>query len=562
MKSKNKPEVILVQPSGMYWQPGVSRGHSTSDAYELALLNHYLKKEGIESDYLVQRPLGTNKDFYQGTKRITPAAPDIDKLAEEISQGNPRVVGIEAMSCYSDNAIKLASQIKARNKDIVIVTGGYHPSGYPEMLQDAKGNIDYAVLGAGEKTLTNLVKSILSGVKPSKGRQVRALPQIGENSRRTAINQSAYALINNGEVQLVGRLESDLIESFDKIGIPERKMEYQDGSVSGVLSIIPPNKQVMATTQTRRGCDGGCTYCASSNVYGKKGNKLFSGSNVRSASNVVSELEYLSRLGINFIFFTDPTFNEDGKYMKELARGIIEAKKQGTISSEMALYAMLRPFSQKQMEQRGLSLEQYKLLRQAGFTRIAFGVESPDNETLKTFGRSNTLSDLERHLEEIHNCGMFTRGFMMYGHEKETPESLSRYVDVMKSLHVDEWRLSPMAPFVGTISGDAFLARQEKRDFTKHDALYPVVVPGAIKQKFSSAGFSAEDEARAFMINWQKATIKSVYESEEWKARMKEKYQRFPELREGIDFYLNYLKNNLGDSFNNNSNTGEGKNGI
>ena len=48
------------------------------------------------------------------------------------------------------------------NKEVIIVVGGYHPSGYPEMLKDANGDIDYAVLGAGEKSFANL---LLTGIK-------------------------------------------------------------------------------------------------------------------------------------------------------------------------------------------------------------------------------------------------------------------------------------------------------------------------------------------------------------------------------------------------------------
>lgn len=49
------------------------------------------------------------------------------------------------------------------------------------------------------------------------------------------------------------------------------------------------------------------------------------------------------------------------------------------------------------------------------------------------------------------------------------------------------------------------------------------------------------------MINWQKSTLKSVYTSKEWKTRMKEKGQKFPELREGIDFFLKYLSESFGE---------------
>src|SRR3989344_2836555 len=109
---EKQTEVILVQPSGEEWQPGSTRGHSTSDAYELALLNQALEDAGISSDYIVQRPKGTNREFYQGTKRITPSAPSLETLANGILEKQPRVIGLEVMSCYETNARELAKKIK------------------------------------------------------------------------------------------------------------------------------------------------------------------------------------------------------------------------------------------------------------------------------------------------------------------------------------------------------------------------------------------------------------------------------------------------------------------
>ena len=543
-KTAKQTQVILVQPSGKDWQPGSSRGHSTSDAYELVLLNQALNDSGITSDYLIQRPLGTNREFYSGTKRITPDAPNLEALTNEIIERNPVVVGIEVMSCYEANARELAKKIKEKSPYVKIVVGGYHPSGYPEILKDSKGCIDFAILGAGERTLVNLTREIIAGRNPFEGRQLRNLPKLGDPTRRFSINESAYAVFNGNDVQLVKRLDSDLIKSFDELGIPKRKMEYQEGSVSGVLARITPDEQVAATMQTRRGCYAGCTYCASSNVYGVKGKKIFSDSNVKSPPNVIKELEYLSGMGINFVFFTDPTFNEDGKHMKEICEGIIKAKNKGTISKEMALYAMFVPFNKEQMERRSLSFDQYSLIKEAGFTRIAFGVESPNDEVLRLMGRNNTISDLEVHLQGVHNSGIFTRGFMMWGHEGETIESLSKYENTMKRLSVDEWRLAPMAPFVGTTTGDAYLVNQAERDFSKYDAIYPVVIPSEIRTHFGS-----DEETRKYLIEWQKQILKSVYCSREWEDRIQDLYQRFPELREGIDFYRTYLQENLGEAF-------------
>lgn len=529
-------DVILVQPSGKHWQPGISRGQSTSDGYELALLVQALNDAGISSEYFIQRPLGRNQDFYQGTKRVIPNPPSLEALTDEILNRKPRMVGIEVMSCYEENARALARMLKERADNITIVAGGYHPNGYPEMLRDAKGDIDYLVLGPGEKGLINLAHAVLKGENPLEGRTINLLPNLGLHDRSRLLNQSAYASINNRDILLAKRQIGDMLNNFDELQFPLRKREYQEGAVSGVLANITPDKQVMATMQTRRGCFAACTYCATSSMYGLSGKKLFTGSQARKVEKIVEELKYLSHMGVNFVFFTDPTFNEAGAHLEGIANGIISAKLGGEVAENTAFYAMFFPFNQEAMKKRGLTFQQYAHLKKAGFTRIAFGVESPRDDVLTEMKRRNTLSDLEMHLNAAHESGIFTRGFMMYGHETETMDSLAAYEDVMKNLPIDEWRIAPMTPFVGTLTGDRYLAKQERIDFSKHDAEYPIIIPEEIRRHHSS-----EDEARQFLLDWQRKLLQSIYRSSIWQKRMHETWDKFPKLRGGIEFYLEHL---------------------
>lgn len=535
-----KFDVVLVEPSGDFWKPGVTRGQSVSDGYALALMTGELEKRGISADYLIQRPIGTNEDFYQGTQRTLPPAPTIKDLAQRVVDAEAKIVGIASKTCYAHNAIELAREIKKRSPKTMIVAGGYHPSGWPEILSDSKGAFDLVVLGAGEKVFGNLCEDMLNGRDPTENRPLEFVPELDNPNRIQTLNKGAISYMCGERIVQANRTDRDFYETVDDIPIPKRKLEQQEGCVSGVLSRTIPPKQTTATTQTTRGCQGNCSYCSTGNIYGVGGKRL-ANCNSRSPENVIKELRGLSQMGVNFVFFTDPTFNQDGQHMTQIAKRIIEEKKAGTLNPDMDFYALLTPFNEEQMKARGLDYSQYSALKQAGFSRLGLGVESTQELALEHLNRRNTLSDLEKHLEKIHQNGMFVRGFLMYGHEDETPESLAQYPEVMKNLSVDEWRIAPLTPAVGTQMGNDFLVNNLQVDFKNFDSVYPVSLPKAILDQYGSHEEAAQD-----LMKWQRNVLKQVYQSPEWNARINETHQNFPELREGIDFFRSYLDETFG----------------
>ena len=110
-------------------------------------------------------------------------------------------------------------------------------------------------------------------------------------------------------------------------------------------------------------------------------------------------------------------------------------------------------------------------------------------------------------------------------------------VDEIPPIHLGFLRFLVATPIMVLI---LFISKKEI-DFSKHNANTPIVIPEAIKQ-----GFSNDDEARSFLTRWKSDTLRKIYSSSEWNRRIQENFDRFPELREGINFYMAYLKDNLG----------------
>jgi radical SAM superfamily enzyme YgiQ (UPF0313 family) len=539
----NNLDLLFVQPCGDNWAGenekvgkfhGVGQSENTSDGYELAIMATVCKREGIKADYIVDR-----SENEEGLLR----------LIDRITAHNPKIVGIEAMTCYSSNAIYLAKKLKEKNDKIIIFTGGYHPSGYPEMLYDAKSVIDFAFIGAAEKTIVHVTKELLKGNKNVFSARKRAqLPRgrfdgsfsSAENDRLDKlVDSSVLAYLENDVIQLVPREKEDLFNNYDEIPIPERNIEAHDRVVCGVLSVPVPSKQKAATMVLTRGCPNSCSYCQSTNVFGTAAKKSFSDVSVKARSKsigfVLQELEYLSNMGINFVFFTDLLTNSSGDYLKELSGAIVARKKEKKINPDLGFYCMFRPHTEEQQKRLGLDFDIYKYMKAMGVVRIGFGIEFLTDNKLENYNRNYKKSDVYKHLVATSDAGIFIRGLSMYGTPEDTVESFEQYADHMIQLPVDVWRLGPVTPYPGTKYGNENLRRVYKslslpKDFDNFDSNTLVLLP------------NDERLDKKTLLEIRKKVLKKVYNSDIWNQRIREKGEKFPELQDAINYFLSQLK--------------------
>ena len=82
------------------------------------------------------------------------------EVIDRIIKGGPKVAGFSTTSRDHCNLIEVCSGIKKKNPHMVIVVGGPHPSGIPDVLLDLVPQIDYVIQGEGEFPLVELLKLI------------------------------------------------------------------------------------------------------------------------------------------------------------------------------------------------------------------------------------------------------------------------------------------------------------------------------------------------------------------------------------------------------------------
>ena len=212
------------------------------------------------------------------------------EIIRTITEFNPDIVGISVKSVKIPTTIKIAEICKRINKNIIVVTGGFHATNRPEDLLRSE-HIDIVVRGEGEETFLQLVNSISSG---SHG---------FDNINGISFKGTDGAIINTQDRELMGAL--------DNIPFPMRELIW------GYEKYTP---EQLGWIMTSRGCPYDCAYCNSKTIWNRR---------VRFVSlyRIFEEIRHLKKaFNVTHITFMDDSFTVNRKRILEFCQMLIEQK--------------------------------------------------------------------------------------------------------------------------------------------------------------------------------------------------------------------------------------------
>ncbi len=101
-----------------------------------------------------------------------------------------------------------------------------------------------------------------------------------------------------------------------------------------------------------------------------------------------------------------------------------------------------------------LSLEEYRLMRQAGFRMLLFGLESAHQETLDRIRKNNTVARIIDSCKKAKQAGLEPHLTIMFGYPWETKEHARKTLELGKYLlkkgYADTMQATLMVPYPGT----------------------------------------------------------------------------------------------------------------
>lgn len=298
----------------------------------------------------------------------------MDGLKRRVADWRPDIVGITMNTFQTVSARGISAAVKSIDRGILVVAGGPHPSALKTELFASFPDIDVAVVGEGEHTFMDIVA----------GADLRTVPGIccagAENPPRPYAENLDYLPLPD-----LGLVNLKMFAGADPVG-------------------AYPSMFIMAS----RGCPFQCTFCNKS-IWGDK-------VRFRSPELVVREIEWLhERYGVREIFFQDDTFNLKRSWAEEICRLIIARG----LNRKLVFKTPFRANAHL------VDAELLRLVKEAGFWLIFFGVENGNQQMLDAMGKGLKIEDITRAFRLAHEAGLKTIGSFIVGMPGETHETVN-----------------------------------------------------------------------------------------------------------------------------------------
>jgi anaerobic magnesium-protoporphyrin IX monomethyl ester cyclase len=339
--------------------------------------------------------------------RVTCLAADAEQLscdqaAKRILELDVDVVGISTTTLSVNNAKRIWKRIKSDMSNVIGIAGGPHATVFPEELLGA--GFDFVVRGEGESTISEIV-DLLNG--KTKIQEVRGLSYI-----------EAGKMCHNDNRPLISDLDSLPYPAWHYFPLDLYHSEFKKSDLC--LPII-----------TSRGCPGHCVFC----YKGLFGNRF----RVRSPGKIVEEISFfIHRYGIEEFAVVDDSFTSIPIRVTRFCELLLEKK-------------IVIPWSLPSGVRVDTASEQlFSALKSAGCYRIGFGVESGNDDILKSIKKNTTKEQARNAVEMAKNAMLEVYCFFMLGNLEETIDTLNDTIRFAIELNPDVAQFSIATPLPGS----------------------------------------------------------------------------------------------------------------
>ena len=299
---------------------------------------------------------------------------ELQNLCEIISD-DVEVVCIGGMSVDFLKIRKLIFNLKKIYHNITVIIGGGVVTSNSQFVMKHT-QTDFGIVGEGEQSLVMLLDALYN------------------NENYNDLAGLCYKLDDN---TVICNDNKD-IEQLDSVTFPKYELFPKFAKIIKKSKMYPINLS--------RSCPYHCTFCFHTSGVTYR---------TRSIENIMEEIhKVIETFGINHLFIIDELFGAD---KKQFSLFINEMKKLPDISFNVQTRADL------------IDETLVSLCKDAGCTNISIGIESADNQILKSMGKGITIEYMEDKLELILSYGLQTNGNIILGDISETYETASKSID-------------------------------------------------------------------------------------------------------------------------------------
>jgi radical SAM superfamily enzyme YgiQ (UPF0313 family) len=375
-----------------------------------------------------------------------------EHIARAVAQERPDVVALSFLSTTTYPAARrMARRLKAEAPTIPIIVGGPFATLNADRILGDCPDIDCVGVGEGEELLPDYLDHV-----DHQG--------------------SVAGLVWRDGERIVQNAPRPLLRDLDRFPYPDRTtlpIDYLESLPLDVPAVLSLDK--FCTVQTSRGCPYACIYC---DIPALGEGRWRS----RSPEHVLGELQALNDLGYRSIYLTDDHFLINGQRIENICRGIIQRKLEFHWGCEGRVDSV--------------GIEQLRVLREAGCSSLAFGVEAGTQKVLNRLKKKQTPAQVEHAVSEAKRHGIERiHGFFVVGSPDETRADMLESFRFAARLELDTFCFNRLCAYRGTPLWQEYVARgiiDDQRDWHKWfkcSDIDPTALPGPVVNRLRAKGY-------------------------------------------------------------------------
>jgi len=261
--------------------------------------------------------------------------------------------------------------------------------------------------------------------------------------------------------------------------------------------------------QTSRGCPYECEFCDVPVTMGRR-------PRIKSAEQVLEEVEAIHRLGGNTVLFTDDNFIGNRKRAKEILLGLRDFRRNGgrtmTFRAEMTLNV-------------AQDEELLDLLGETRFESIFVGIETPRAESLREAGKHhNTRRPMIEDVRKIQSRGIMVWAGMIVGFDHDDTDIFREQLDFLTEANVPVTTTGVLVAIPKTALHDRLGREERLLPWNKKE------VQGHLGGIVNFAPLLMTREQLESGYRW---LVRSLYSRKNYVKRLLGNLELFPRLRKG-----------------------------
>ncbi len=321
-----------------------------------------------------------------------------EEAIQRVKHSKPQIIGFYSMFSMKKTSIDMAS--KLRNDCDLLVVGGPLPTLDPLSYLDV---FDVVVVGEGEEAMMEIEECYERGADLA------------------AIQGIAYRY--NGDVKSTENRR--FIENLDSLPFPSRDLFDNDAYKRHYVRRFGYS---ISPVITSRGCPFSCDFC-SRPVFGQS-------FRVRSAANIVDEIEEIMELGYDRIWFADDCFTLNREQVLAVCDELLRRR------LEIGWECLSRVDT--------MDYEIAERMRLAGCIRVFFGIESGTNKILSLMKKQITVEQAKKAVYVAKRAGLQVGAFFILGYPGENDNSVLDTIRFASGLPLDYLSFTLPYPIPGT----------------------------------------------------------------------------------------------------------------